>query len=221
MRMKRPMPGVLAASAVLLVGAASASAAFYSPAGAVAQPSRQARIEVPLGSGNMGRHNWTVKAIRPIGPAKGPRARRRPCLETRIERGSLFVSIEGCYWNSEYLTPASEPLILATRRPFLSPDPTMTAVGMAFPPAATHFKAVFADGSEETIHLRLLKLRQARRVGQTRFRYAAFAVKGSWCPERLVSLNADEQPLWESVELRCPVASRHGEVAEGITSPEP
>jgi hypothetical protein len=219
--MKRPVRGVLAASAVLLVGAASASAAFHSPAHFVAHPSSQVRTEVRLASGSMGRHGWTVKAFREGDLPKGPRARRRPCLETRIERGSLFQSLAGCYWKSGYLTAASEPLVLTTSRPYLSAHPTMTAVGMAFAQAVTHLKAVFADGSEETIHLRMLNLRQARRVGQTRFRYAAFAVKGSWCPERLVSLNADEQPLWEAVEPSCPLASRRGQVVEGISEPEP
>jgi len=65
-------------------------------------------------------------------------------------------------------------------------------------PAVRGVRITFRSGAEETIPMRPIDSAQARRLGLGRFRYAAFAIRGVWCAERLVSLGAAGSVLWDS-----------------------
>lgn len=211
MEAKKRLVGFLALSAIIFGGVASLGAA----------ESRLARPEAALGGGKVGGFfgavsDWTVSAFgRERTRPQDPKDRRRPCLEVRIEarikhnaRG--FHTIAGCY-GPGYTTPTSEPLIA------VADMQGSTVVGMAFAPAVTDLKASFADGRQETIDLPRLRPRQAKRIARERFRYAAFAVKGQWCPNHLVALNAAGLPLWELEEQGCPASSGADRWVEAMT----
>jgi hypothetical protein len=55
-----------------------------------------------------------------------------------------------------------------------------------------------SDGGQETIQLHRFSHRQARAARLSRFEYAAFATRGVWCAERIVSLSATGKTLWDS-----------------------
>jgi hypothetical protein len=69
---------------------------------------------------------------------------------------------------------------------------------MVSAPAVRRVRITFRGGSEETIQMQPIHSEQARRLGLGRFRYAAFAIRGAWCAERLVSLGAAGSVLWDS-----------------------
>jgi hypothetical protein len=69
---------------------------------------------------------------------------------------------------------------------------------MIFAPAARRLRVTLAGGESRTIHLAGLRASQARRAGLAPFRYAAFAVHGEWCAERLVTQSASGRVLWDS-----------------------
>jgi hypothetical protein len=192
------LAGLLALSAIVYGGAVSP----------VAAESSLTRPEAPLGAGRIGNLDWAVSAYSQEGnrPLRA-HDRQRPCIEARLEWSVGLHSNAGCY-GPRYLTPTSEPMMIVVK------ELGKTAVGLAFAPAATDLTETFADGSQKTIHLRRLKQGPAQRMGRERFRFAAFAMEGEWCPKHLVSLNAAGQPLWEADEERCP--NGNGTV-EGIT----
>lgn len=210
MEAKRRIVGVLALSAIIFGGVASLGVA----------ESRPARPEAALRRGKVRGFfgtisDWTVSAFGREGSRRQPKDGRRPCLEARIEtrirhnaRG--FHTIAGCY-GPGYTTPTSEPLIAVAEMQ------GSTVVGLAFAPTVTALEASFADDTEETIDLRQLKPRAAKRIARERFRYAAFAVKGRWCPSHLVALDAAGQRLWERDEQGCLASSGAPEWREAMS----
>jgi hypothetical protein len=76
--------------------------------------------------------------------------------------------------------------------------PKTTAIALAFSPAVMTLKMDFLDGSQETISLRKLNIRQAKKARLEQLRYTAFAVRGPWCPKHLASYDAHGRLLWES-----------------------
>jgi hypothetical protein len=74
----------------------------------------------------------------------------------------------------------------------------MSAVGMIFAPAARRVRVTLAGGKTETIPLRDFDPAQGGAAGLGPFRYAAFAIHGTWCAERLVSLSGSGRTLWDS-----------------------
>ena len=69
---------------------------------------------------------------------------------------------------------------------------------MIFAARVRRVRISFLDGSRTTIHLEALQPGQARSAGLQRLRYAALAVHGRWCPQRLVSEDAAGRTLWDS-----------------------
>jgi hypothetical protein len=69
---------------------------------------------------------------------------------------------------------------------------------MIFPPAARRLRVTLAEGGTRTIELDRLSAKQTRISGLKPFRYAAFAARGEWCAERLVSENGRGRVLWDS-----------------------
>lgn len=158
-----------------------------------------------LAGGQVGDISWSVKAKRSAGrDGAGRGGTRRPCLlvGTKWQVGPFD------YRRSKFrrcaptppggLSPSEPPLIASGVQPGAGGAPRLTAVGMIFSPAARRVRATFSDGSRETIRLELPTPLQSQRAGLGRFRYAAFAVRGAWQAERLVSLNAKGRRLWDS-----------------------
>ena len=69
---------------------------------------------------------------------------------------------------------------------------------MIFAPAVERVRVTYGSGATATLSLNQLSRGQARDANLHRFRYTAFAVRGLWCAERLVSLDAAGRPLWDS-----------------------
>lgn len=181
-------PAVLAA---MLVLACSAGASAKST------PTRE---PIGLGGGRLGDYLWNVEAARQDG--NGPGAAQRPCLMvgTKWQVGPLSFRrsrSRECAGAAE-LTAAGPPLTAAGAQPSTGGTPRLTAVGMIFAPAARRAQVALAGGRSMTIHLRLVSPASARDAGLERFRYAAFAVHGSWCVERIVSESATGRVLWDS-----------------------
>ena len=188
----------------LIANLSSASAATPEP-----------RPWVDLDAGTLGSYAWSVKAKRPSGHSgDGRQGAQRPCIVVGtilpVSRYSFTRSrYRRCTESSSRLT-ASEPLVIASgARPGLAGPAKFTAVGMVFAPAARFVRATFVDGSSETIALRSLSPTQSHSSRLMRFRFAAFAVTGTWCAERLVSLSASGRTLWDTGtdEYPCPLGS--------------
>jgi hypothetical protein len=149
-----------------------------------------------LESGRVGEYIWEVKTKRKAGA-------RQPCLMV----GTTWELSPFNYRRSRYractgedgqLTAVDPPLIATGVQPSSGDAVDMTAVGMLFAPAARKVRITLSDGREETIQLHRLTQRQARSARLSRFEYAAFARRGLWCAERMVSLGATGRVLWDS-----------------------
>lgn len=161
---------------------------------------------VSLGRGHFGKYAWAVRAKRPEGrEGAGPHGAQRPFLAVGVEEPASADPIEqGMVFGGHspfpgYLTARGEPLVV-TNLGFHGASVRMTAVALAFAPAARRIRFTFPDGSHETTRLRALNPRQARKTQLERFRYTAFAVPGGWCYEELASFNARGAKLWSAGE---------------------
>jgi hypothetical protein len=158
---------------------------------------------VGLASGQVGDYVWSVKT-KPSegGPSAGRDGAERPCIYV----GTTWEIGPYSYRRSKYrqcagpgrLGPSEPPLIASGAQPSTGANVDMTAVGMIFPSVARRVRVTLAGGQAKTIPLHQLSPGQARKAGLRRFRYAAFAVHGIWCAERLVSLDAQGRALWDS-----------------------
>jgi hypothetical protein len=145
---------------------------------------------------------WTVK-VKP-GGAQLSRVPEEagPCVlvDTMWRSGPLE------YHRSKYrecgsgqgLSDAGPPLVAMGMRPAGSGSRQMSVVGMISAPAVRRVRITLRGGAEETIQMQPIDSEQARRLGLGRFRYAAFAIRGVWCAERLVSLTEAGSVLWDS-----------------------
>jgi hypothetical protein len=158
---------------------------------------------IGLGGGRLGEYLWNVEAMpQDGGPASGPGAAQRPCLlvGTKWQVGPLNFRRSRnreCAGATE-LTATGPPLTAAGAQPSTGGRPRLTAVGMIFAPAARRVRVGLAAGRSMTINLRAPSPAQAHEAGLERFRYAAFAVHGTWCVERMVSESASGRVLWDS-----------------------
>jgi hypothetical protein len=159
---------------------------------------------IGLDSGRMGGFQWSVKAKHPGGRAgAGQLGAQRPCLLV----GSMWQLGPYNFRRNKYRTcseptgrlAASEPPLIATSvQPTSATAGEMTAVGMLFAPAAARVRVTFTGGTSETIPLDQMTPTQAQAARLGRFHYAAFAVRGLWCPERLSTQDASGRTLWDS-----------------------
>ncbi len=163
-----------------------------------------------LDSGRVGEYYWEVKAKRQPGAGSGRVAAHRPCLlvGTTWELGPFNYRrsrFRACAGAKGHLTAADPPLLATGVQPSSGDRVKMTAVGMIFAPAVRRVRVTLADGREQTIHLDRFSAKQARTSRLSRFKYAAFAIRGLWCAERLVSQSAAGKTLWDSGtdELGC------------------
>jgi hypothetical protein len=159
---------------------------------------------VGLGGGEMGEYEWLAEVHRPGGPAgAGSSGADRPCLSvTATWRVSRFdyrrSKYRQCAGTSGRLTVSDGPLIASAGQPSDGREPKMTAVGMIFPSVARRVQITVAGGRRTTLSLQKLTPDQAHAARLAPLRYAAFVVRGAWCAERLVSMNAAGKPLWDS-----------------------
>lgn len=159
---------------------------------------------VGLGAGKHGAYEWSAKAVRPTAPAGAKRAgARRPCLVVdtiwRTGRFELHRSeSRQCVEPGEPLSATSAPLITSGAQPSTGADVQMTAIGMLFAAPTSVVTVLFCDGTHQTIHLRSIGGAEASVAGLESFRYAAFAVEGLWCAERISSRDAAGRTLWDS-----------------------
>ena len=149
-----------------------------------------------LESGRVGDYAWEVKT-------KSKGGAQRPCLMV----GTTWELSPFNYRRSRYracagveaqLTAADPPLVATGVQPSSGEAVDMTAVGMLFAPTARKVRITRSDGRQETIQLHRLTQDQARSARLSRFEYAAFATRGLWCAERMVTLGAGGRVLWDS-----------------------
>lgn len=168
---------------------------------AAAAPKPNSWIE--LGNGSDGNFLWSIKAkLREGSTGEGPLGAQRPCLLVAAswQTGQLE------YHRSKYrqCAPASPlprsgpPLVAAAMQPSTDTPSQMSAIGMIFAPAADRVRVTFAGGAVEILELHRLSPGQALAAGLRHLRYAAFAIHGTWCAERLVSLDRQRRVLWDS-----------------------
>src|SRR5262249_49430313 len=127
----------------------------------------------------------------------------RPCLQvgTKLERSRFDYQssrYQGCVNRSSRLAATEAPLIVTGAQASPSLRVSLTAVGMVASPAARRVEVTFEDGRLETIHLREPRPDQRQKAGLARFRYAAFAIPGSWSVQRVVTESASGRTLWDS-----------------------
>lgn len=149
-----------------------------------------------LKSGRVGDYLWEVKAKRKAGD-------QQPCLlvGTTWEVGPFNYRrsrYRACAGTEGHLTAADPPLIATGVQPSSGTSVDMTAVGMIFAPAARRVQITRSGGKQETIQLHRFSASQSRSARLGRFEYAAFATRGLWCAERMVSLSASGKALWDS-----------------------
>jgi hypothetical protein len=107
-----------------------------------------------------------------------------------------------------YLSATSEPVIVTETRGRKGKT-TLTAVAMAFAPAARYVKVATCGDIHEAIRLRVLNPRQSRKAHLERFRYAAFAITRAWCPKQIQTFNGHGVLLWESGSHWASASRRH------------
>jgi hypothetical protein len=156
-----------------------------------------------LDSGRVGDYSWEVKAKRQPGAGGGQQGAQRPCLMvgTTWELGPFNYHrsrFRACAGAGGHLTATDPPLLATGVQPSSGETVKMTAVGMIFAPAVRQVQITLSGGRQETVHLHKFSPNQARSARLSRFEYAAFAIRGLWCAERLVSQSGTGKTLWDS-----------------------
>ena len=180
----------VAALLAMTVGPATAGAAARSP-------------WVGLDSGRLGDYQWEVKAKPGGGAGPGSQGTSSPCLlvGTTWELGPFNYRrsrYRACAGEADHLAPTEPPVIATSVQPASGSSVDMTAVGMIFPRAARRVRITLAGGGRATIPLHRVSPSRAQASSLERFQYAAFAVRGLWCAEQIVSQDATGRTLWDS-----------------------
>jgi hypothetical protein len=175
---------------------------FAAPAGAVSDGGGYPWLG--LADGQVGEFEWSVKVKHPDVPAAtGVDGALRPCLLV----GTKWQLSSYSFHRSRYRTCADArrgvrangpPLIASGVQVGAGAARGMTAVGMLVAPVVRRIRVSLSNGRTATVHLRRLTREQARLAKLRRFRYAAFAVHGEWCAERVTTYNAAGATLWDS-----------------------
>ncbi len=156
---------------------------------------------VGLDGGRLGDYLWSVKTGQPS---------QRPCLliGTTWELGPFNFhrsKNRACAEADSSLAATEAPVVATGVQPSTGAPVGMTAVGMILAPTVRRVVITAADGSRAAVPLHRLSGSQARIASLGRFQYAAFAVHGWWCAERIVTEDASGATLWDSGtdEYRC------------------
>jgi hypothetical protein len=154
-----------------------------------------------LAGGHVGHYTWTVEA-KPQSGVQGARGGGEPCLlvgtTLQIDPFNLLRNRNRQCAGPGGISATDPPLVANGVQPSSGGPADITVVGMIFPPAARRLRVTLAEGGTRSIDLRQLSAAQARASGLKPFRYAAFAARGEWCAERLVSENGRGRVLWDS-----------------------
>lgn len=159
---------------------------------------------IGLAGGHLGDYEWTVKVKRPEGPAgAGPQGALRPCLlvGTKFEAGPSGFSrsqYRACAGRQGRLRATDPPLLRSGGLATTGLEARITAVGMVASPAVREVRVQLGGGEWRSVRLDRLSRSQASSAKLGRLSYAAFAVRGPWCSERIVAVNASGQTLWDS-----------------------
>jgi hypothetical protein len=145
---------------------------------------------VLIGHGHFGQRHWFVLAAQD-GNRKGI------CFETGAYVRTPRNGVDG---GGQCSAPAVRRGILQTvTMPGASADTTaMTVVGGAFNMAVRSIEVTLFDGTTERLAPRKVSASRAGGSTVANFRYLAFAVRGPWCVERLVTLGSAGQSLFET-----------------------
>jgi hypothetical protein len=192
------------------IGLTATIAMAFSISSAMAAPSAS-NAWVTLDSGRQGDYIWSVKARRSAGTAEaGSQSNSRPpCLLV----GTKWLRGPFSYGRSRYQQCADAPTRLAvTEAPLIAsgvvpgggPNPRLTAIGMIFASKVRKLRITDFDGTTTTIPAKQFTADQSREGGLAGLRYAAFSVRGPWCPERLVSQSRSGRTLWEGTPEKQP-----------------
>ncbi len=166
---------------------------------------------VVLDHGRQGDYLWSVKARRSGGPAEAGSQSdaRQPCLLV----GTKWMRSRFSYGRSRYRqcadTPGSlaateAPLVASGVVPSTGPQPKLTAVGMIFSSKVHRVRITYADGTTATIPANEFSADQLHAGELSGLRYAAFSVRGPWCPESMASISASGRTLWEGAPEKRP-----------------
>lgn len=153
-----------------------------------------------LAGGHIGHYSWTVETKPQTGVSGDTGS--RPCLlvgtTLQIDPFNLLRSRNRQCAGPGGISATDPPLVANGVQPSSGGPAEITVIGMIFPSAARRLRVTLAGGGTRTIELDRLSARQARAAGLKPFRYAAFAARGEWCAERLVSENGRGRVLWDS-----------------------
>jgi hypothetical protein len=162
---------------------------------------------IGLAGGHLGEFEWAVQVKRPDGPAgAGPQGALRPCMLVRTKWDSSPTSFSrsqyrACAGRRGHLSATEPPLFRTGGLEATGHDGAgITAVGMVAAPAVHSAKVELGNGSWRTVSLNRLSRSKAQSAKLGRLSYAAFAVRGVWCSERIVTLDATGRTLWDSGE---------------------
>ena len=159
---------------------------------------------VGLAEGRIGDVTWSVQVARPSGDStEGRRVPGRPCLRvgTKLELNDYDYQrskYQGCTDASTHLAATQPPLIVSGAQASSGMRVKLTAVGIVVAPAARLVQVTLDDGSQATIPLKQLSSEQEQRARLGSIRYAAFAVRGTWSVQRLVTQSRSGRTLWDS-----------------------
>lgn len=166
---------------------------------------------VVLDHGRQGDYLWSVKARRSGGPAEAGAQRdgREPCLLV----GTKWMRSRFSYGRSRYrqcadapgtLAASEAPLVASGVVPSSGPQTRLTAVGMIFSSKVRRVQITYMGGNSTTIAANRFSADQSHDSELGGLRYAAFSVRGPWCPERMASISASGRTLWEGVPEQRP-----------------
>lgn len=145
---------------------------------------------VLIGHGHFGQRHWFVAATQ-------DEDRKGICFEAGAFVRTPRNGVEG---GGQCSAPAVKRGILRTVSVPGAHAGTvaMTVVGAAFNVAVKSVEATSFDGATERLLPRRVPASRAAGSTVANFRYLAFAVRGPWCVERLVTLGSGGRPLWET-----------------------
>lgn len=151
---------------------------------------------VLIGHGHLGQRHWFVAATQ-------DENRKGICFETGAFLRTPRNGVEG---GGQCSAPAVKRGILQTvsMPGARAHTVAMTVIGGAFNVAVKSVEVTLFDGKTERLVPRRVPRSRAGGSTVANFRYLAFAIRGPWCVERLVTLDSAGRPLfetdWESIE---------------------
>lgn len=138
-----------------------------------------------VGHGRAGRFQWAVNA-RP--------ERRSICLEVVAYDPRVAADEEG-RGQCSYPSPRRGILLVTSNRKRRKEEPKITVIGAALNPVIKRVVVVSFDGAR--VFLRPRSIGRPNISTRVRdFRYLAFAVRGVWCAQRVITYDSNGHRRW-------------------------